>query len=187
MKLTLAIVVAILSLSLLTSAQVSNEAIQERINSAHAEKNIALTFDAAGRTTKLMAVSENFAKDEVGRSGILAMNFAMGVIYAGESLEKSPESFLLTFWVLSKKPKFGANHSMTVTLRDEMLVIGSARYAGKPREQMEYLNFEISRENLSKIAAQSEVKFQLGDEQFTFTKSQKKLIADILVVTKVGD
>jgi hypothetical protein len=65
-----------------------------------------------------------------------------------------------------------------------MLVIVSARYAAKPREQMEYLNFEISRENLMKIAGQTEVRFQLGDEEFTFTKSQMKLLADLLVVTE---
>ncbi|MEO8574851.1 MAG: hypothetical protein ABI481_12865, partial [Pyrinomonadaceae bacterium] len=92
---------------------------------------------------------------------------------------------LLTFWVLSKKPRFGASHSLTVALRDEMLVIGSARYAAKPREQMEYLNFEISRENLMKIAGQTDVHFQLGDEQFTFTRSQMKLFADLLMVTEV--
>jgi hypothetical protein len=49
---------------------------------------------------------------------------------------------------------------------------------------MEYLNFEISRENLMKIAGQTEVRFQLGDEEFTFTKSQMKLLADLLVVTE---
>ena len=113
------------------------------------------------------------------------MNFAIGHIYPGDTMVKSPESFLLTFWVMSKKPRFGASHSMTVALRDEMLVIGSARYAAKPREQMEYLNFEMSRENLIKIAGSSEVRFQLGNEEFTFTPSQLKLLADLLVVTEV--
>ena len=150
-----------------------------------AQKTIALTYDAAGQTTKLGGVSENFSGDEAGRSGILAMNFATGIFYPGNDLVKSPESFLLTFWVLSKKPRFGANHSLTVALRDEMLVIGSARYVAKPREQMEYLNFEISRENLSKIASQTDVRFQLGDEQFTFTKSQMKLFGDLLMITEV--
>ena len=159
--------------------------MQSRIRSAHAEKTITLTHDAASNTTKIMGVSENFSKDEASRSGLLAMNFAMGVIYPADNIVASPESFLLTFWVMAKKPRFGSNHSMTVSLRDEMLVIGSARYAGKPREQMEYLNFEISRENLLKIAGQSDVRFQLGDEQFTFTKSQMKLIGDMLMVTEV--
>jgi hypothetical protein len=67
---------------------------------------------------------------------------------------------------------------------DEMLVIGSARYIAKAREQMEYLNFEISRENLARIAGQSELRFMLGDEEFAFTRTQMKLIADMLSITE---
>jgi hypothetical protein len=51
---------------------------------------------------------------------------------------------------------------------------------------MEYLNFEISRENLARIAGQSELRFMLGDEEFTFTRSQMKLIADLLAITEAG-
>jgi len=185
MKLPVAAAIAVLSFAFAISAQTSNEAFQGRINSVHAGKNITLTFDAVSNTTKIMAVSENFSKDEAGRSGILAMNFAIGIIYPGNNIVKSPDSYLLTFWVMSKKPRFGASHSLTIALRDEMLVIGSARYAAKPREQMEYLNFEMSRENLMKVAGQTEVRFQLGDEQFTFTPSQMKLFADLLQITEV--
>ncbi len=184
MKYPIAITLALISLAIAASAQsISNQSIQERIRSAGAGKTIELTFDAAARTTKVMAVSENFAKSEASRGGILAMNFAIGFFYPGDAMDKSPESFLLTFWVMSRKPRFGESHSMTVVLPDEMLVIGSARYAAKPRQEMEYLNFEISRENLSKIAAHTDVRFHLGDEEFTFTSSQMKLLADLLSVT----
>ena len=186
MKYLTAICTSLLLLTLAAAAQpLTNETIQERINSAKAQKAIVLTYDAAGKTTKLGGVSENFSGDDASRSGILAMNLAIGIFYPGNDLVKSPESFLLTFWVLSKKPRFGANHSLTVALREEMLVVGSARYVAKPREQMEYLNFEISRENLVKIAGQTDVRIQLGDEQFTFTRSQMKLFADLLQVTEV--
>jgi hypothetical protein len=172
--------------ALTVSAQsLSNDTIRERIRTLHAENSIALTYDDAGKTTKIMAVSENFSKDEAGRSGILAMNFAAGLFYPGDNFVKAPESFLLTFWVLSKKPRFGASHSLAVVLPDEILVVGSARYAAKPREQMEYLNFDISRENLAKIAGQTDVRFHLGDEEFSFTKSQMKLFADLLTVTAI--
>jgi len=50
---------------------------------------------------------------------------------------------------------------------------------------MEYLNFEISRENLAKIAGQTDVRFQLGDESFTFTRSQMKLLANVILLTEV--
>lgn len=184
MKHVITLCVAVLSLTLASYSQtITNEVLQTRINSAHAENNIALTFEQDSKTTKVMAVSENFSKDEAGRSGILAMNFAIGCFYPGDALRKSPDSFLLTFWVLAKRPRFGANHSLTVTLRDEVLVVGSARYTPKLREQMEYLNFEISRESLTKIAGHADVRIQLGDEAFTFTRSQMKLLADLLMIT----
>ncbi len=166
------------------TAQVTNETLQARIRSVGAVKSITLTFDPAGKTSKIMAVADNFSKNDANRAGLLAMNFAIGVIYPGDALEKSPQTLLLTFWVMSKKPRFGENHAMTAALRDEMLVIGSARYVAKPREQMEYLNFELSRENLSKIAAEANVRFQLGDQEFTFTQSQMKLLADLVTVTE---
>ena len=75
---------------------------------------------------------------------------------------------------------------MTVVLPEEMLVIGSGRYVSKPRDEMEYLNFEVSRENLMKIASQTETRFKLGDHDFTFTRSQMKLLADLLTVTAVN-
>jgi len=188
MKRLIALCAATLFLTLAVSGQsLTNTLIRDRIRNQNAENSISLNYDAAGKTTKIMAVSENFSKDDAGRSGILAMNFAAGLFYPGDNFVKSPETFMLTFWVLSKKPRFGASHSLTVTVRDEVLVIGSARYAAKPREQMEYLNFEISRENLTKIAQQTDVRFQLGDDEFSFTRSQMKLLADLLMITDMGN
>ena len=187
MKYPISIIAILMSLAIsVTTQTLSNALIKDRVNSLHAERSISIEFDTGSKMTKIMATSENFAREEAQRSGVLAMNFAAGLLYPGESFVKSPETFLLTFWVLTKKPRFGENHAMTVALRDEVLVIGSARYVAKPREQMEYLNFEISRENLTKIAGQTEVRFQLGDQEFTFTKSQMKLLADLLVVTDAG-
>jgi len=184
MKLTLAIAVALLSFTLATSAQdFTKDVIQNRINSLHAQKSISITSDADAKTTKIMAVSENVSRDEANRSGIMAMNFAIGLFYPGQELKSTPETFLLTFWVLTKKPRFAGGHDMTVVLPDEMLVIGSGRYVSKPRDEMEYLNFEVSRENLMKIASQTETRFKLGDHDFTFTRSQMKLFADLLTVT----
>ena len=184
MKFTLALVFVSVFVSASHAQSLSNDTIRERIRSTRAD-NINLTYDETGRSSKLMSVSDNFAKGEASKAGLLAVNFALGCIYPGDTLAKSPETFLFTFWVLTRKPRFSENHSMTVSLSEEMLVIGSARYAAKPSQQMEYLNFEISREKLSKIAAGTEVRFHLGDEEFTFTKSQLKLIGDVLTVTDV--
>jgi hypothetical protein len=185
MKLTLAILIATLFVLSTNAQDLSNDVIRERIRSARVDNGITLTFDEPAGTSKLMAISDNFTKDESSRAGVLAMNFALGCIYAGDSLKKEPESFMLTFWVLSKKARFGEDHAMTIALRDEMLVIGSARYVAKASQQMEYLNFEISRENLSRIAAESDVRVHLGDEIFTFTKSQMKLIAAVVTITEM--
>jgi hypothetical protein len=177
--------VLLLSASTPFAQEISNDVIRERIRNAGAAKTITLTYDPEGRTTKIMAVSDNFSKQESREAGLTAMNFAIGLFYPGDVLAKSPESFLLTFWVMSKKPRFGEDHAMTAVLREEMLVIGSARYVAKPAEQMEYLNFEVSRENLAKIGAEGSVRFHLGDVLFTFTPSQMKLLADLLTITEV--
>lgn len=163
----------------------TNATITQRIKAERVEKDITLTYDPQGKTSKLMAVAGNFANSEAKQSGLLAMNFAVGYIYAGQEMSSPPNSFLFTFWVLSKKPRFSEDHAWTVVLPEEMLVIGSGRYASKPNEQMEYLNFEISRENLTKIAGQSEVSFMIGDDKFTFTHSQMKLLGDLLTVTDI--
>ena len=184
---TLVALVAILPVFAFSIAaqSLSNETIMNRIRSERADKTITLTFDPGGKTSKIMAVSDNFVSSETSSAGLVAMNFAIGFYYPGDELKSPPESMLLTFWVLSKKPRFGAGHDMTVVLPDEMLVIGSGRYIAKPREQLEYLNFEVSRANLVKIASQTETRFKLGDHEFTFTRSQMKLLADLLTVTTV--
>jgi hypothetical protein len=187
MKLTLAGLLVATFVFAANAQDLSNATIQQRIRSVKVDNGITLTFDEAGRTSKLMAISDNFAKDETSRAGLLAMNFALGCIYAGDSLSKSPDNFIFTFWVLTRKPRFSENHAMTVALGEEMLVIGSARYVAKSSQQMEYLNFEISRANLAKIAAETNVRFHLGDDVFVFSRSQLKLIAETLAVTEVGN
>jgi hypothetical protein len=181
----ISIIAVFLFASLNVSSQIiSNDAIREKIRNAGAQKTITIAYDAESKTSKLMAVSDNFSKGESSQAGLLAMNFAIGIVYPGDELVGTPETFLFTFWAMARKPRFGANHAMTAALKEEMLVIGSARYASKPAQQMEYLNFEISRENLSKIAAERNIRFHLGDEQFTFTDSQLRLLADVLSVTQ---
>lgn len=186
MKTFLSTFATLLLFTTLTAAQrISNDVVLDRIRTAGAENSISVTYDETGKTTKLMAVSENFAKADANRAGILAMNFAVGVIYPGDALAKEPETFILTFWVLTNKPRFGENHAMTATLSEEMLVIGNARYVAKPTQQMEYLNFEVSREHLTKLTPENPVKFFLGDQEFKFGKSQIKLLSDVLAVTAV--
>jgi hypothetical protein len=161
----------------------SNETISHQIRRAHAEKSFTLSFDASANMSKLMGVSENFSDNDANAAGVRAMNFAVGFFYQGQSLAKAPDRIMLTFWVLTKKPRFAENHHWTVFTGQETLELGEARYAAKARNDMEYLNFEISRADLAKIARESSIRFRLGEFEFSFTRQQLKNLADLLILS----
>ncbi len=160
----------------------SNADISSRIKVLNAGKFITLTFN--GSTTTLRAVSDNFSDAEAKRSGILAMNFALGIIYAGDKLSQTPDKLLFSFWVLTKKPRFGEKHSLAFQKNGATVDIGDSRYVYKDRLDVEYLNFELSRDQLAVLATSESIR--LGSQTFTFTASQKRIIVDILDITKVG-
>ena len=164
-------------------AQKSNDAIQKQIKTFKADKSIKLTSDA--NTSKIMGSAESFDQKESSRAGIQAMNFGMAVFYPGRSLAASPGTINLTFWVMTKKPRFAADNNWTVNLAKGPLNLGNAGYAAKPASNMEYLNFKISRSDLAKITAENGVKFKLGPAEFTFTQSQLTLLKNFLTVTDV--
>lgn len=174
--------VIIFSLSI-ASAQKTNDAINKQIRSLKADKFITLTYDTASNASKIFVRADNFSDSEAKKAGIQAMNFGMAHIYGGQALAAPPESFDLAFWVLTKKPRFATANAWTVMLGSETLDLGDARYGGKPAEDMEYLNFHVSREDLAKIAAGSNVKFHLAAAEFTFTPAQLTLFKDLLAIT----
>ena len=183
------IIPALLSILIIASSAFSqaksNDSVARQISVLKAEKTITIEYDQSGNTSKLLAVAENFSNYEAKRSGLIAMNFAAGIIYAGNALQKSPERILVTFWVISKKPRFAESHDLRIFVGQEVLVIGNGRYSARARENMEYLNFEISREHLAAIAIESNVRFVLGDNEFTFTREHLKTFADILMISDV--
>ena len=130
-----------------------------------------------------MYVAENFSNAEASKAGIRAINFAAGFFFAGSELRTAPDTVKLTFWAKSKKPRFSASHRLTVYLGGEVLDLGDARYAAKAATGMEYLNFELSREALTKIANSSNVRFTVGEHEFTFTSGQLKGLAALLLVS----
>ncbi|MGH9946092.1 MAG: hypothetical protein ACRD6X_02725 [Pyrinomonadaceae bacterium] len=184
MKFILSVAIAIIFVGVPAFSQSkSNVEIRQQMRALRAENNITLSHDAASNMSKLMAVSENFTESDARKADIQAMNFAAGFFYAGDSLEHKPKEIQLTFWVLSKKPRFGTAHSFRVFLPDEILDLGDSRYVARTRDNMEYLNFNISREDLSKIASNSNVRFELGRETFTFTKDQLQMLANLLLLS----
>ncbi|HEV8592639.1 MAG TPA: hypothetical protein VGQ55_11090 [Pyrinomonadaceae bacterium] len=180
----LILVILTFSLNLIAQSK-SNDAIVNQLRQLQAAKLLTVAFDQPSNTSKIMGIADNFSSGEADDAGIQAMNFAIGFYYPGDSLTRSPDPILLTFWVLSKKPRFTVDHDLTIFGDQEIMTLGTARYVSKPRMDMEYLNFEISRESLTKIAGRTTVKFRLGDAEFSFTRSQLKLLADILIVSEV--
>jgi len=165
------------------SAQKTNDAISKQIKSLKADKNISLEYDPPSNSSKIFVRADNFSDAEAKKAGLQAMNFGMAHTYVGQALPAPPESFDLAFWILSKKPRFAADNTWTVTLAGGTLDLGEARYGAKAREDMEYLNFHISREDLAKIAAETNVKFKLGEAQFTFTPVQITIFKNVLLIT----
>lgn len=164
-------------------AQKTNDAIQKQIKSLKADKQITLTYDSGSNSSKIFIRADNFADAEAKKAGIQAMNFGMAINYAGNALPAPPETIDLAFWVMSKKPVFAQTHNWTVALGKDILDLGDARYGAKSRENMEYLNFKIKRDDLAKFAAASNVKFHLGTFEFTFTPAQLTLFKNVLSVS----
>jgi hypothetical protein len=179
MKITLAFL--LLSCALAAHGQKTNETIARQIKSLKADKDVTLSFDAGA--SKIMATAGNFDDREASKAGIQAMNFGMAFFYPGKELVTSPESINLTFWVLTKQPRFAAAHKWTAMVGGETLDLGDARYTAKSGSGMEYLNFKIARPDLAKIAGESNVKFKLGTFDFTFTDAQLTLFKNILAVS----
>jgi hypothetical protein len=178
---------AILLASTLTHAQSKqNDVIARQLKSLGAESTITLTHDQASNMSKLMAVSGNFPDAEAKAADVRAMNFAAGFLYPGQSLDKSPDPILLTFWVLAKQNRFGNGHALVVQVDGQTLDIGDSRYVARPRDGMEYLNFDLSRDVLGRIAAGSNVRFTVGGANFTFSSDQLKMIGNLLLLSDTG-
>jgi hypothetical protein len=181
---TCALAIAVLLLSAASFAQEkTNDELSRQIRSFGVD-HMNVTFDASSNMSKLMAVAENFSNRDADSAGVQAINFAMGFFYPGQSLKISPESIHFSFWVLTKKPRFAENHRLTVEADGRTLDLGDARYAAKPAQNLEYLNFDISRTDLAAIGSASSVTFHLGGHTFSAAPSQTRLI---LATARIAD
>jgi len=160
----------------------TNDDINRQIRSLGVD-HLDVTYDQASNTSKLMAVSENFGGRDAESAGVLAVNFAIGFFYQGTALKTPPETVHFAFWVLTKKPRFADSHHLTVDLNGRTLDLGEARYAAKPNQNVEYLNFEISRADLAAIGSAGKTTFHLGQHTFVGTLSQTKLILAVNTIS----
>src|SRR5699024_4917512 len=135
--------------------------------------------------SKLLAIGESFSAKEAKAAGIQAMNFGMAVNYAGNALSESPELIDLTFWVLSNKPRFAENSHWLAFIGTSGMDLGESRYAAKGAQNMEYLNFRIRRDDLTKIANQPNVNFTLGNDRFSFAPAHLLMFRNFLAASEV--
>lgn len=159
----------------------TNDAIAKQIKSLKADKTFTLTYDKGSNMSKLMAIGDNFAEAEAKKAGIQAMNFGMAFFYQGQTLTAAPDPIAITFWVMSKKPQFAAKHKWVILLgKDSVVDHGDGQYAARVSENMEYLNFKISRQDLTNVASGGDLKFTLGTAEFHFTPEHLKLFKNLL-------
>ncbi len=172
-----------LALASMSTAQGrSSEDIRRQIRELKADKMFTLTYDQGSDATKLLAVAENLPQKEAEKAGTQAINFATAFTFSGKILKTAPAAINLSFWVMAKKPQFAAAHRWIVTAGAVTVDLGEARYTAKPADNMEYLNFVVTRDDLKKISAAG-AKFKLGNADFTFTPAQTKLLADLVTIS----
>lgn len=161
----------------------TNEQIEKQIKRLNAGKNIVVSFDETGGTSKLFATGEDFGSAPDKRAGVQGFSFGMAFFYVGKILSAAPGEINLTFWVATKNPRFSEAHNLTVFAGAEKLDLGDARYVSKPKQNMEYLNFKISREDLAKIAKSSTAKLKIGSAEFQFTPEHLKTFVDLIKIS----
>lgn len=157
-----------------------------QIASLRAERAITLNHDPVGGSSRLMLVAENFTNDDADRAKVMAMNFACGFFFAGAELGRSPETMMLTLWVKTRAPRFASANELSFVVGGESLEIGPARYSAKADRQMEYLNYEVPRPVLERIASNSRVTLRVGGREFQMTRGQLESLANLLLVSEVG-
>jgi hypothetical protein len=175
--------VTVLTLAASVSAQSKpNCLIQQQLRAAGSKATV--NFDSNSKVTTLKGVAENFTDADTKRSGAKAMNFAVGTIYSGEKLDRSADPLTLSFWIMSGgKARFGEDHSLFAVGDGGRADLGVGRHTFR-RDGMEYLNFNLTRENIAKLAEASV--WTIGGKQFTPTSSQSKLLLDVLAATQVN-
>jgi hypothetical protein len=152
----------------------TNEQIEAQIKRLNAGKNIELIYNPAGGNSKIFARGEDFGREADKRAQVESFSFGAAFFYAGKALSAAPREINLTFWVVTKKPRFAEAHHLTVFAGGETLDLGEARYVSKPKENMEYLNFIFPREVFAKIAKSPDARMKIGNSEFKFTAEHLK-------------
>lgn len=164
----------------------SADQLREKAKMDGFNQTIAVDYEAESNTTRIRGVGENFSQSEARQAGVRAINFAAGVIAAGNGLSKSASEFLFSFWILSEKPQFADSDSVEFVAGNERFKAKGFRYAARPRDKMEYSNLTLSRSELEKIATTDAAIAWIGHKSFTFTAKQLRLFRELLEITEIN-
>lgn len=156
----------------------SGEAISKQLKTLKADKIYALTYDKDSNFSKIYGFGESF--DEAKRNNLSYIRFGLAFFFPTRTLTAAPDSYTLTFQASGKKPVFAASHALKFTIDGETLDIGDARYVSK---DIEYLNFKLTREQLSKISKGKDVKLKIGDIEFKLTPEHIKMFANLFALS----
>lgn len=159
----------------------TNEAIEKQIKNLRFTQ-AKLTYNPESDMSKIMVIADDFGTEQDKVAKVQGFSFGMAFFFQGKSLTVAPNEINFTFWVKTNKPRFAENHHLTVFAGNEMLDLGDARYAAKPNENMEYLNFKFSPETLSKIGNSAEARLKIGSSEFKFLPSHLKAISGIVKI-----
>ncbi|HEX6279543.1 MAG TPA: hypothetical protein VFZ49_05945 [Pyrinomonadaceae bacterium] len=182
MKIFLSLILVCLLAVSIDAQSRSNAEIEQQLKASGASASVY--FDANSKVTTLKGVAENFSDADTKRAGVRAMNFAIGALYAGDRIDRPIDPLMLSFWIMSGgKPRFGEDQTLIAVNGPERLDLGSGRYTAR-RDGMEYLNFNLTRDQVSQLANSST--WLIGGKQFTPTQAQKRLLQYILVATETN-
>ena len=164
----------------------TNEAIEKQIKNLRLAQT-KLTYNPESNMSKIMVIADDFGSEQDKAAKVQGFSFGMAFFFQGKALTAAPGEINLTFWVKTDKPRFAENHHLTVFAGNETLDLGDARYAAKPNENMEYLNFKISPENLAKIGNAAEAKIKIGNAEFKFLPSHLKVLSGIVKIANPSE
>ncbi len=165
----------------------NNDAIERQIKNLRLAQTFRLTYNSESDMSKIMAFAEDFGGEQDKRAKVQGFSFGMAFFFQGKTLSVAPDPINLTFWVKTKKPQFAEAHHLTIYAGTETLDLGDARYAAKPNENMEYLNFKFPREVIEKIGKSNEAKIKIGNSEFIFTPEHLKVFSAMTKISNPSD
>lgn len=156
----------------------TDEAMSKQLKALKADKTYGLNYDKDSNVSKIYGFGENF--DEAKRYKLEFFRFGLAFFFPGRTLVAAPDTYNLTFQAGGKKPVFAASHALKFTIDGTDLDLGEARYVGK---DIEYLNFKLTREQLTKIAKGKDVRAKFGAAEFAFKPEHIKMFANLLALS----